>query len=132
MIQEQLLRRSQITLPLPSVLAIGASLSTFIAPYPFRIIGAQLVASDSGVGAGATTVIVKRNGMQVPTQAPLSVAQGAATLSTMEPFIGTPSNYPGGQGISKGDKLTVDCTAIPATTPPKCVVLILSVVQTDV
>lgn len=126
------LRRSYITLHLAPAVAVGVGLATLIATFPMRVVSAQVVASDSGVGAGATTVVVRKNGVAISTLAPLSIPQGAATLATSEGFIGAPNNYPGGEGAIKGDILTVDVTAVPATTSPKSVSVILSIVQTDV
>ncbi len=129
---QQQLRRSYITLPLPGSPAVGASLATFIATHPMRVISAQLVVSDTGVGAGATTVLLKQNGSALATTAPLSVAQGAAVHATRSTLPGTTQSYPGGDRVNPGDTLTVDVTAVPATTSPKAAAVILSVVQLDI
>jgi hypothetical protein len=128
----QQLRKSYVTLQLPASPAVGVALATFIARNPMRILSAQITASDTGTGAGATTVIVKKNGVQIPTQTALSIAQGAATHATSGSFIGSPISYPGGEGFLPNDVLTVDLTAVPATTSPKSVSVILHIVQTDV
>jgi hypothetical protein len=130
MSQQEQLRRSYITLHLPASPAVGAGQATLIATHPMRIIGAQLTLSDTGTGAGATTVAVNQNGTALATSAALSVAQGAATKATKVTFLGTTQNYPGGERVNIGDTITVDVTAVPATTAPKAAAVILSVVQT--
>lgn len=129
---QDILRRSTITLPLPGSPAVAAGVATFIAPRPTRIVKAQLALSDSGAGAGATTVILKQNGTQLTTQAALTVAQGAAVNATITSVIGTVQNYPGGQRVNAGDVITVDVTAVPAGAAPKAAAVILSVVEMDV
>jgi hypothetical protein len=129
--QEQL-RRSYITLSLPASPAVGAGQSTFIATHPMRIISAQLGVSDTGTGAGATTVALNQNGMAIATTAALTIAQGAATKATKSALPGTTQSYPGGQRVNIGDVITVDVTAVPATTAPKAATVILSVTQLDV
>ncbi len=128
----EILRRSFITLPLPGSPAVAVGLATFIASRPLRIIDAQLALSDSGVGAGATTVAVNLNGTALTLSAPLTVAQGAAVAGTLAAVIGTTQAYPGGQRVNKGDVVTVDVTAVPATTAPKAAAVILTVVEQDI
>jgi hypothetical protein len=132
MMNEQQLRKSYLTLHLPAPVVAAVALATFIATHPMRVLSAQIAASDSGVGAGGTTAIVKLNGVALTTDAALTVAVGAAVNATKVNVIGTVSSYPGGQSVRPGDVITVDVTAVPGTTSPKSVSIILSLTQLDV
>ena len=124
-------RKSMLTLPLPTALAVLAGAAIYIAERPFRIQGAQLCLSDSGTGVGATTVNLKLNGSAINPGGSLSIAVGAGSNAINTP-ITTNSNYPGGQRVNKGDVLTVDVAAVPGTTVPKNAYLVIDMVEVDV
>jgi hypothetical protein len=124
-------RKSMLTLPLLPTLAVATAVAIYIAERPFRIQGAQLCLSDQGTGAGATTVNLKLNGTAINASGSLSIAVGAGSNAINTP-ITTNSNYPGGQRVNKGDVLTVDVAAVPATTVPKNGYVVLDLVEIDV
>src|SRR6185437_1472152 len=125
-------RRSHVTLQLPPAPVVVAKAATFIATHPMRIRAAQLALSDPGGTGGATTVILKKNGVQFATDAALTVAQNAAVNATKANVVGDTAVYPGGERVSPGDVITVDVTAVPTGTAPKAASVIFSVVQVDV
>jgi hypothetical protein len=76
MADQQQLRRSYITLPLPGLPAIGVALATFIASRPARILAAQLCLSDTGAGAVTSAIIT-------PTPAASTISAGSTALFTL-------------------------------------------------
>jgi protein involved in polysaccharide export with SLBB domain len=104
----------------------------FIATHRARISNAQLCLSDTGTGAGATTAVLKVNGVAVTSAGALSVAQGAASPRVNTLVVAGSNEYPGGALINPGDVVTVDITAVPATTVPKAACVILDLTQVDV
>lgn len=124
-------RRSTLTLPTPATVAAANSVASYTAPRLMRIAGAQLALSDSGTGAGATTAVVKVNGVAITAANDLSIA-GAAGNNTVSVAVSKGSNqYPGGALLNKGDLVTVDITAVPGTTVPKCATVILDMLEVD-
>jgi hypothetical protein len=95
-----------------------------------RIAGAHLCLSDTGTGAGATSVQVNVNGAAILAAPGLSIA-GAAASKTIEVDVTIGSQYPGGSRINKGDQITLDVIAVPATTVPKGGFVVLDIVQVD-
>lgn len=125
-------RRSTITLPTPAAVAAAVAVASYTAPRPMRIAGAQLALSDSGTGAGATKALIKVNGVAITAANDLSIA-GAAGNNTVSSVVILGSNqFPGGARLNKGDLVTVDITAVPGTTVPKCATVILDIVEVDV
>jgi hypothetical protein len=133
MADQQQLRKSYITIPL-SLAAVAAGVATFIATHAMRVISAQLTLSNVGTGAGATTVIAKLNGNAIATSAALTltVAGGVKAVKATVPGTTTAQSYPGGLRVNAGDTITVDVTALPATTSPAIASVILSVTQLDI
>lgn len=123
-------RKSFLTLPLQPTLAAATAVITYIAPRPFRIIGAQLCLSDTGTGTGATTANVKVNGTAVNPASSLSIAVGAGA-NAVNTAISLSSQYPGGHRVNKGDVITVDVAAVPGTTVPKNGNVVLDLVELD-
>jgi hypothetical protein len=121
-------RRNQITLPLPAALAVSVGQVTFTATRPMTISGAQLCLSDTGTGAGNTTVNIKQNGTLIGT---ISIA-GAATGKSLATALATTSQFPSGIRFNVGDVLTLDLAALPATTNPKAGFVVLDVYELDV
>ncbi len=126
---EQGFRKSNLTLPLPSALAVLVAASTFIATAKGRISHAQLSLSDTGTGAGSTQVAVKVNGTAITPAGGIAIAGAAATKAAVVPVNGF---YPGGALVNPGDVVTVDVVAVPATTLPKQASVILEITQIDV
>jgi hypothetical protein len=159
---QEMFRKSTITLPLPSPvvftpgtlpvytpgtpptyvagtlptlsfgLALGNGQVSFTSQRGQLITSAQLCLSDTGIGAGATTVNVKVNGNAINPAGSLSIAQGAASKSVTAEITGNPNPYPGGERINPGDTITVDVTAVPATTAPKAGFVVLDIIEVDV
>lgn len=129
----QQLRKSYIPLPL-SLAAVAAGIATFIASHPMRILSAQLCLSGVGTGAGATTVAVKINGTAVALSAPLTLTVAGGVKAVKSTVIGTATaqSYPGGIRVNAGDTITVDVTALPATTSPAVAQVLLGVTQLDI
>ena len=125
-------RRSTITLPLPGPLAASAGQATYVAPRNMRIASAQLCLSDTGSGAGSTNANVNVNGSAVNAANSLSIAGGAGGKSVSASITGGSQGFPGGAGVNAGDTITVDITAVPATTQPKAGFVVLDVVEVDV
>lgn len=123
-------RRSTITIPLPGPLAAANGVATYTAPRMMRIASAQLCLSDTGTGAGSTNVNVNVNGNAINAANALSIA-GAAGGKSVSTTIIDDSQYPGGFRLNKGDTVTVDVTAVPATTQPKAGFVVLDVVEVD-
>jgi hypothetical protein len=124
-------RKSLLTLPLQPTLAVATAAITYIVQRPSRVIGAQLCLSDSGTGAGATTVNVLVNAVAINPAASLSIAVGAGSNAVNTP-ISLDSQYPGGFRVNKGDVITVNVTAVPGTTVPKNANVVLDLVEIDV
>jgi hypothetical protein len=80
--QQQQLRRSYITLPLPGLPAIATALVTFLVSRPARILAAQLCLSD--VGAGAVT-----SAITTPTPAASTISAGSTALFTLSAATNT-------------------------------------------
>jgi hypothetical protein len=133
MADQQQLRKSYISLPL-SLAAAAAGIATFIASHPMRILSAQLCLSDVGTGAGATTVAVNINGTAVALIAPLTLTVAGGVKAVKSDALGLVNgqSYPGGIRVNKNDTVTVDVSAIPATTSPKIAHVVLSVTQLDI
>ena len=125
-------RRSTITLPLPAPLAAANGVATYISPRPQRIARAQLCLSDTGTGAGATTVNVDVNGVAVNAAGSLSIAGAAGTKAVSADITGGDNNYPGGARLNAGDVVTVDVAAVPGTTVPKAAFVVLDIVEVDI
>jgi len=123
-------RKSFLTLPLQPVLAVATAVITFIAPRPFRVIGAQLCLSDKGTGTGATTANVNVNGTAINPASSLSITVAGSVTAVNTP-ITLNAQFPGGLRVNKGDVITVDVTAVPGTTVPKNGNVILDLVQLD-
>lgn len=125
------LRKSYLPLTLFGALAVAASVATYKVTRTGVLIGAQLALTDSGTGAGNTSVVVKKNGTAItPT---LSVAGAAASpnATTTAMVNSGASPYPAGTLVQAGDVITVDITALPATTSPKAGTVYLDYVQID-
>ena len=124
-------RRSTLTLPTPATVAAANGVASYTAPRKMRIAGAQLCLSDSGTGAGATKAVINVNGVPIIAANDLSIA-GAAGNKTVGVGVSLGSNqYPGGALVNKGDLITVDITAVPGTTVPKCATVVLDMLELD-
>jgi hypothetical protein len=125
-------RRSTITLPLPSTVAVGAGVASYTSPRPQRIASAQLCLSDTGTGSGSTTALIKVNGTAITAATDLAIAGAAASKTVSVPITKGSNQFPGGARINKGDVVTADVTAVPATTVPKAAFVVLDIVEVDV
>lgn len=125
-------RRSSITLPLPAALAASVGQATYVSPRPQLIVGAELCLSDTGTGAGATNVNINVNGAAINVASSLSIAGGAAGKSVSTLISGGTQRFPGGAAVNTGDTVTVDLTAVPATTVPKAAFVVLDMIEFDV
>ncbi|MEZ2347422.1 hypothetical protein [Terriglobus sp. RCC_193] len=121
--------RSYVTLPLMGALAVGAGVVAFVAPRPMRISGAQLVLKATGTGAGNTTAQIKVGANNI-LKADLTIAGAAATKYVKQSAKG--GGVPSGYDVNEGDVITVDITAIPATTAPTDGYVILHIAQVEV
>ena len=124
-------RRSHLTLPLFGPLAVAATVATFLVDRHQRLAAVQLTLTDSGVGAGQTSIAVKINGNDV-TPAGLAVAGAAPVPAIGGKVIGGVQGFPNGAALEPGDVITIDVTAVPATTAPKGGAVVLDLVQLDV
>lgn len=123
-------RRNFLTLPLPAALAVSVGQVTYTAPRPFTISWLQLCLSDTGTGAGNTTVNLKQNGTTIGT---VSIAGASGSKSAGVALISSAgSQFPPGVRINKGDVLTIDLAALPATTSPKAAIVALDIYELDV
>lgn len=127
--EQQLLRKSVLTLPLFAV-AVAAGQASFTASTRFRIHYAQLSLSDTGTGAGNTAALLKVNSVAITGASDLSIA-GASVGKSVKAKITNGTQYPGGHIVNPGDVITVDITAIPGTTAPAKAVAYLDVTQVD-
>src|ERR1035437_8286952 len=98
-------RRSTLTLPLPSTLALATGVVTYISPRPQRIAGAQLCLSDTGTDTAHQTALAPAQGTLATDTAAKAVADAAYTAN------------PGGSGLlaakTAADPLVVtDTTAV--------------------
>lgn len=125
-------RRSTLTFPLPVALVASVGQVTYISPRPQRIAGAQLCLSDTGTGAGATTVNIKVNGVAINAAGSLSIAGAAGTKSIGAGITAGSNQFPGGARVNKGDVITVDVAAVPGTTVPKAAFVVLDIVEIDI
>lgn len=123
-------RRFTLTLPLPGPLAASNGQVAFTARRAVRVASAELSLSDTGTGAGSTNVNVNVNGVAINPANSLSIA-GAAGGKSVSADIIAGSQYPGGFRVNKGDVITVDVTAVPATTQPKAGFITLDLVELD-
>lgn len=123
-------RRSSLTLTLPGPLAVAIGQATYVVPRPAVIAAAQLCLSDSGVGAGSTNVNVNVNGAAINAANSLAVVGAAGNKSVSAPATG--QTFPGGTRVNAGDTITVDVTAVPATTAPKAGFIVLDLIEADV
>lgn len=125
-------RRSTITLPLPAPIAASDGQATYVSPRSQRIVRAQLCLSDTGTGAGSTNANININGNAVNAANSLSIAGAAAAKSVSADITGGSQGFPGGARLNDGDTVTVDVTAVPATTQPKGGFVVLDVVEIDI
>ena len=124
-------RRSHLSMPLFGALAVATAVATYQVQKPYVLTGAQLALADTGTGAGNTSAVVKVNGVAVTPV--LSIAGAAAGKTAYaDANASTPGVYPAGISLKPGDVVTVDITAVPATTAPKGGSLILNLTQLDV
>jgi hypothetical protein len=124
-------RRSTITLPLPGPVAVANGQATYKSPRAMRIAGAQLCLSDTGTGAGSTNANVNINGSPINAANSLSIAGAAGGKSIGVGITGGSNQYPGGARLNANDVVTIDITAVPATTAPKFGFIVLDVVELD-
>jgi len=110
-------------------LAAGVGQATWNVERPVSVSGAQLCLSDTGTGAGNTTVNIKQNGTLIAT---ISIAGAAGSKSAKTPISSPQSQFPSGVRLNVGDVITIDVAAVPATTSPKAGAVVLDVYELDV
>jgi hypothetical protein len=79
-----------------------------------RILDTEFAVGIAPTGAGLTTVAVKKNAALIGGAADLSLA-AAATSVVAKPTVGV-QGEPAGTFVDVGDTITVDVTAVCATT----------------
>jgi hypothetical protein len=124
-------RKNFLTMVLFGPLAVANGVATFIATHRCRIASAQLGLTDTGTGAGATTVRININGNAITGAADLSLAGAGANKAVSSNIVLGSNQFPGGALIQPGDVVTVDVTAVPATTVPKGGTVTLDLTQVD-
>jgi hypothetical protein len=124
-------RKSALTLPLPTVLAVANGVATYTAKHRQRILNAQLCLADPGTGAGSTSVRVKVNGVAIVADGDLAITVVSGGKSVDKDITLGTVNFPGGALVAPGDVVTVDVIAVPGTTVPKAAFVVLDVVQVD-
>jgi len=120
-----------VTIPLFGALAVAAGVATWLAQLRLRIVDAELSLKDTGTGAGSTTVDVKLNGTTILAAGALSIAGAAATKAIRATPVGGVGE-PSGVEVAPNDSITVDVSAIPATTAPAGGFVTLTCVAKDV
>jgi hypothetical protein len=91
---------------------------------------AAVVAAQAAVTA--TTVSIKVNGTAVNAANSLKIYAGGASNAVGTAITGGSNQYPGGARLNKDDVVTIDITAVPATTVPKLGFVVLDIVEVDV
>lgn len=105
-----------VMIPLIGPLAVAAGVATYAIQPRSRIMDVELSLTDTGAGAGNTSVDVKLNGNSILAGA-LSIAGGSAA-KTSRSGPRSPAGEPSGVNADPDGEITVDVTAVPGTTPP--------------
>jgi hypothetical protein len=126
-----ILRRSALTLHLPTVLAVANGVATFTARHRFRIRNAQLCLSDPGTGSGSTSVRVNVGSTAIVADTDLVITVASAGKNVDKDITLGSNNFPGGALVQPGDVVTIDVLTVPGTTVPKCAQVVLTTVEVD-
>lgn len=109
-------RTYEIERVIPGVLVVGASQAIYKAMQRIRILNTQFALGVAPTGAGATTVVIKKNGVAIGQAADLSLAAAATDISA-KPSVGLVGGADlVGVQLEVGDSITIDVTAICGTT----------------
>ncbi len=126
-------RRTVVNLNIgDGALSVGAGKATYSVRFPCRLVEVSLSVEGTGTGVGNTDVDVNKNAATVLAAPGLRIASAAATkFVDAKPTIGV-AGYPAGVPLKRGDTVTIDVDAIPATTASTRGQVALTLAVTDV
>lgn len=129
----QPIRTTKVPLFIAGALAVIAGRATFSPMRKLLVLNTEFALGVVETGAGNTTVAIKKNGNLIGGATDLSIPEESGTkFVKAKPSVGIVGGEPSGVMIDVGDTITVDVTAVPATTPGTDAAIYLHCAEIDV